>query len=215
MDRRSGSKLKEARTAAGSGSGSSGDRITALPLELRAQIASLLSFDETVQLTVLSRAWRHIHLHTPLVKIYLHAFLSFRDIYFDEAHGVRGLLDEDAILAVRVALGRRAQEAAAAAASKVDTLRLVSDIDDRRMMRHAARIVALADARAIRFAAPFVASDADTRGSTCPPRLASWRSSRGATSPPPSPGQAPPPCGSSASTTRCSASGRASRPWFP
>jgi hypothetical protein len=154
MDRRSGSKRKEARTAAGSGS--SGDRISALPLEPRAQIASLLSFDETVQLTVLSRPWRRIHLHTAVVKIYLHVLLSFRDIYFDEVHSVHGLLDEDAILAVRVALGRRAQEASS---SKVDTLRLVSDIDDRRVMRHAARIVALADARVIRFAAPFVVSE--------------------------------------------------------
>jgi hypothetical protein len=160
MDRRSGSKRKEARTAAGSGSGSSGDRITALPLELRAHIASLLSFDETVQLTVLSRPWRHIHLHTPVVKIYLNAFLSFPDIYFDEAQSVRGLLDEDSILAVRVALGRRALEPSS---SKVDTLRLVSDIDDHRMRRHAARIVALADARVIRFLSPFVVRDADAR----------------------------------------------------
>ena len=159
MDRRSGSKRKEARTAAGSGS-SGGDRITALPLELRAQIASLLSFDETVRLTVLSRAWRHIHLHTPVVEIYLNAFLSFRDIYFDEAQSVRGLLDEDSILAVRVALGRRALEASS---SKVDTLRLVSDIDDPRMRRHAARIIALADARVIRFLAPFVVRGADER----------------------------------------------------
>ncbi|CAD6341795.1 unnamed protein product [Miscanthus lutarioriparius] len=98
--------------------------------------------------------------HTPVVKIYLHAFLSFRDIYFDEAQSVRGLLDEDSILAVRVALGRRALEASS---SKVDTLRLVSDIDDRRMRRHAARIVALADARVIRFLSPFAASDADAR----------------------------------------------------
>lgn len=76
MDRRSGSKRKKARNAAAvSGSSGGGDRITALPLELRAQIASLLSFEETVQLTVLSRPWRHIHLHTPVVKIYLHQFL--------------------------------------------------------------------------------------------------------------------------------------------
>ena len=160
MDRGSGSKRKEARTAAGSSS--SGDRITALPLELRARIASLLSFDEIVQLTVLSRAWRHIHLHTPVVKIYLNAFLYLRDIYLDEANSVRGILDEGAILALPVALGRRALEPSS---SKVDTLRLVSDIDDPRMRRHAARIIALADARVIRFLAPapLVVLDADTR----------------------------------------------------
>ena len=151
MDRRRRSSRQKARTdAAGDGS-SGGDRITALPLELRARIASLLSFDETVQLTVLSRPWRHIHLHTTVVEIYLNAFLSFTDIYFDAARSVRGLLDEGAILALRVALGRAALEPSA---SKVDTLRLVSDVDDPRMRRHAARIIALADARVIRFRSP-------------------------------------------------------------
>ncbi|KAL6639593.1 hypothetical protein ACP70R_023323 [Stipagrostis hirtigluma subsp. patula] len=146
---RGGSKRKKARTAGGAG----GDHITALPLELRARIASLLHFRDVVQLSVLSKPWRDIHLHTPVVKIYLHDFLSFQHLYFDDEHSVPGILDEDAILGARVALGRRAQEGSGG--SKVDALRLAYVADDARMRRHAGRIMALADAREIHIVAPY------------------------------------------------------------
>ncbi|PAN10247.1 LOW QUALITY PROTEIN: hypothetical protein PAHAL_2G081200 [Panicum hallii] len=144
MGRRRRSNRKKARTDAGDGS--SGDRITALPLELRAQIASLLSFQEAVQLSTLSRPWRHIHHHTPVVSINLYDFLHLEEIYFDHKHSVPGFLDERSILVARVALGRRAQDASA---SRVDALRLAFGADDPRMRRHAARIVALADGPAL------------------------------------------------------------------
>nr|CAB3452467.1 unnamed protein product [Digitaria exilis] len=56
------------------GDDSTADRITALPVELRARIASLLHYWQVVQLSVLSQAWRHIHHHTPVVKINLYDF---------------------------------------------------------------------------------------------------------------------------------------------
>ncbi|CAN6180391.1 unnamed protein product [Urochloa humidicola] len=114
------------------------DRLTALPLELRARIASLLHFRQIVQLSVLSRPWRHIHHHAPVVKLYL-----YHDFPAE---------DDDSILAARVALARRAQDASA---SSVDTLRLAFAADDPRMRRHAGRIVALAGAREIRIYAPY------------------------------------------------------------
>lgn len=77
--RRSNCNCKKARTDAGDGSGSSGDRITALPLELRVRIVSLLPYWQIVQLSVLSRPWRHIHHHTPDVKINLYDFLADGD----------------------------------------------------------------------------------------------------------------------------------------
>ncbi|PUZ69032.1 hypothetical protein GQ55_2G076200 [Panicum hallii var. hallii] len=150
MGRRRRSNRKKARTDAGDGS--SGDRITALPLGLRAQIASLLSFQEAVQLSTLSRPWRHIYHHTPVVSINLYDFLHLEEIYFDHKHSVPGFLDERSILVARVALGRRAQDASA---SRVDALRLAFGADDPRMRRHAARIVALADARDIHIRAPY------------------------------------------------------------
>ncbi|RCV10210.1 hypothetical protein SETIT_2G094100v2 [Setaria italica] len=131
--RRSNCNCKKARTDAGDGSGSSGDRITALPLELRVRIVSLLPYWQIVQLSVLSRPWRHIHHHTPDVKINLYDFL---------ADG-----DSGSILAARFALARRAEDTSA---SSVDTLRLAFAVGDLRMRRHADRIVALADARDIR-----------------------------------------------------------------
>ncbi|KAF8731783.1 hypothetical protein HU200_015721 [Digitaria exilis] len=145
MGRRRPCTSKKARNKAGDDS--TGDRITALPLDLRARIASLLNYWQVVQLSVLSQAWRHIHHHTPVVKINLY------DFYLGEPDPVLGLLDEPSILSVRVALGRRAQDASA---SRVDTLRLAYLVDDRRLRRHADRIVGLTDARYIRIRAPFL-----------------------------------------------------------
>ncbi|WVZ62524.1 hypothetical protein U9M48_012263, partial [Paspalum notatum var. saurae] len=142
MDRRRGSKSKKPRTAAAAAVGPIGDRLTTLPLELRARIVSLLSFREIVQLTTLSRSWRHIHHHTPVVDI------NLLKLYWDE-----DVADEDSALAARVALSRRAQDGSA---SSVETLRLTYVVDDdrlftdRRMRRHAERIIALADARDVR-----------------------------------------------------------------
>ncbi|KAL6638991.1 hypothetical protein ACP70R_022721 [Stipagrostis hirtigluma subsp. patula] len=142
MGRRSGSKRKKARTSPGAG----GDRITVLPLELRARIASLLDFRQVVQLSTLSRPWRHIHHHTPVVKLSLYGFISFTG-----EDSFPHLFDDDAILGMRVALGRRAEDAHG---SKVDTLDLRYFVDCARLRRHADRIIALADARKVRVTIP-------------------------------------------------------------
>ncbi|KAJ1288710.1 hypothetical protein BS78_02G109200 [Paspalum vaginatum] len=132
--RRDSNKRKKTMTAAAAGS--TGDRITALPLELRARIVSLLSFREIVQLTTVSRPWRYIDHHTPVVDINLYDFQFFvvGGICFDDKHSV-------------LALSRRARDASA---SRVETLRLAYAFADGRMRRHAHRIIALADARDIR-----------------------------------------------------------------
>ncbi|CAL5076251.1 unnamed protein product [Urochloa decumbens] len=123
------------------------DHFTALPLELRAHIAASLPFWQVVQLSVLSRPWRHIHHHAPVVKIHLD------DYAFDLDPSLPGAVDEGAILGLRVALGRRAQDGVA---SKVDALFLrdypvaTGAGGGYHMPRHAARIIALADARWIR-----------------------------------------------------------------
>ncbi|TVU39925.1 hypothetical protein EJB05_13369, partial [Eragrostis curvula] len=125
------------------------DHFTALPLELRARIASLLPFREVVQLSSLSWPWRdiHIHHHTPVVELNLDEFLVLQQYNFDPEHSLPGIIDDDAILGLRVALFRRARDPAA---SKVDTLILHYDVGDPRMARHADRIVSLADARKVR-----------------------------------------------------------------
>ncbi|KAL6638983.1 hypothetical protein ACP70R_022713 [Stipagrostis hirtigluma subsp. patula] len=144
MGRSCRSKRKKATTSPVAGADDDADRITALPLELRARIASLLDFRQVVQLSVLSKPWRDVHLHAPAVEIHLHDFLRHQHLYFDAVHKVPGILDEGAILGARVALARRAQ-----GGSKADTLRLGYVADDVRMQRHAGRIMALADAREI------------------------------------------------------------------
>ncbi|CAM0145341.1 unnamed protein product [Urochloa decumbens] len=95
------------------------DRFTALPLELRAQIASFLPFPEVARLAVLSRPWRSIHLRTPVVD--LDVFLYFGDLVSHRTT-LPGLLDDDALLGLDYSAG------------------------DPRIRRHADRIIALADA---------------------------------------------------------------------
>ncbi|CAN6165692.1 unnamed protein product [Urochloa humidicola] len=126
--------------------GDGADHLTPLPLELRAQIVSSLPFWQVVQLSVLSRPWRHIHHHAPFVKVHLDDFTYPNDYPF-----LPGVINKDAILGLRVALSRRAQDGAA---SKVDALVLDDYSVSRspRMRRHADRIIALADARRIRVA---------------------------------------------------------------
>ncbi|TVU39863.1 hypothetical protein EJB05_13306, partial [Eragrostis curvula] len=118
----------------GSKDSAAGDRISILPLELRARIASFLQYRQVVQLSVLSRPWCHIHNHTPVVQIYL-----VPDLF-------------DSVLAARVALRRRAQDASA---SKVDTLKVAFFAADLDMRRHADRIISLADAREIHIQVPY------------------------------------------------------------
>ncbi|CAL5066248.1 unnamed protein product [Urochloa decumbens] len=55
--------------------GDGADHLTALPLELRARIVSSLPFWQVVQLSALSRPWRHIHHHAPVVKVHLNDFI--------------------------------------------------------------------------------------------------------------------------------------------
>ncbi|CAL5079439.1 unnamed protein product [Urochloa decumbens] len=131
--------------------GDGADHITALPLELRAQIAAFLPFWQVVQLSVLSRPWRHIHHHAPVVKIHLDDFIYPNDCVFAMDPSLPGAVDEGAILGLRLALSRRAQDACA---SKVDALFLhdYTVAAGFRMPRHAARIIALANARWIRVA---------------------------------------------------------------
>ncbi|CAL5066249.1 unnamed protein product [Urochloa decumbens] len=131
--------------------GDGADHINVLPLELRAQIAAFLPFWHVVQLSVLSRPWRHIHHHAHVVKIYLDDFIHPNDYVFAMNPSLPGAVDEGAILGLLLALGRRAQDACA---SKVDALFLhdYTVTAGSRMPRHAARIIALADARWIRVA---------------------------------------------------------------
>ncbi|OEL21389.1 hypothetical protein BAE44_0017593 [Dichanthelium oligosanthes] len=119
--------------------GDGADHITALPLELRARIASFLRFRQVAQLSALSRPWRHIHRHTPVVNVKLADFLSLTEEMLD-------VLNEDALARLEVALLRRGQERSG---SKVDTLRISCNVDDPRIRRHAGLIIALADARRI------------------------------------------------------------------
>ncbi|RCV10844.1 hypothetical protein SETIT_2G141200v2 [Setaria italica] len=143
MARSSRSATKKPKAAAA-------DRFTALPLELRAQIASFLPYPQVAQLAVLSRPWRHIHLHTPVVDLNLDEFLYFAGAIVDDRTSLRGLLDDDALLGVRHALLRRAKEG-----SSVDVLRLVYSAGDPRVRRHADRIIALADASDVVLSVPF------------------------------------------------------------
>ncbi|RCV10205.1 hypothetical protein SETIT_2G093700v2 [Setaria italica] len=150
MGRPSGSTRKEARIADGAGA----DRFTALPIELRAHIVSFLPYREIVQLSVLSRPWMHIHHYTPVVKLNLDEFLFFDDIMLDEGDedALPGVVDDGLLVGLRVALRRRAQEGSGCT---VDALRIAYAVDDRRMRRHADRIIALVDARRIRVTVPY------------------------------------------------------------
>ncbi|RLM87479.1 uncharacterized protein C2845_PM04G06350 [Panicum miliaceum] len=132
--------------------GDGADHLTALPLELRAQIVASLPFRQIVQLSALSRPWRHIHHHAPVVKLRLYEFVYLEDYVFGTDRSLPGVVDEGAILGLRLALGRRAR---GGSASRVDTLALDYSVADPRMPRHADRLIALADAREIRVAVPF------------------------------------------------------------
>ncbi|CAN6213624.1 unnamed protein product [Urochloa humidicola] len=135
--------------------GDGADHLTPLPLELRALIAASLPFWQVVQLSALSRPWRDIHHHAPVVKIHLDDFIFPNDYVFNIDPSLPGAVDEAAILGLRLALVRRARDGAA---SKVDALFLhdytVSG-GGSRMPRHAARIIVLADARSIRVAVSY------------------------------------------------------------
>ncbi|CAL5076267.1 unnamed protein product [Urochloa decumbens] len=125
----SGRRRRVAWVAPGDGA----DHITALPLDLRARIAASLPFPQVARLATLSRPWRHIHRHAPVVEIDL-----------DEWRSAAGVLNEDALAGLEVALTRRGQ---AGSGSKVDTLRITFRVDNHRMRLHAGLIVALAGAR--------------------------------------------------------------------
>jgi hypothetical protein len=120
--------------------GDGADHITVLPPELRARIAASLPFRQVAQLATLSRPWRHIHRHTPVVELKL-----------DEWGSAAGVLDEDALACLELALLRRGQEGSG---SRVGTLRVTFAVEDPRMRRHAGLIIALADARRIRITVP-------------------------------------------------------------
>ncbi|CAN6252008.1 unnamed protein product [Urochloa humidicola] len=124
--------------------GDGADHITALPLELRARIASFLPFPQVARLATLSRPWRHIHRHAPVVDLELHDFLFHVDGFLDEEGHPAAVLNEDALAGVEVALARRGNDASG---SKVDTLSVTFDVGNHRMRLHARLIVALAGAR--------------------------------------------------------------------
>ncbi|CAN6165687.1 unnamed protein product [Urochloa humidicola] len=127
------------------------DHITALPQELRARIASFLPFPQVARLATLSRPWRHIHRHAPVVDLELDDFLVDTGEILDEEDPTAVFLNEDALAGLEVALARRGQDGSGA---KVDTLRISYRIDDPRIRRHAGLITALADARRIRLDVP-------------------------------------------------------------
>ncbi|CAL5089587.1 unnamed protein product [Urochloa decumbens] len=118
--------------------GDGANHITALPLDLRARIAASLPFPQVARLATLSWPWRHIHRHVPVVELDL-----------DEWRSAAGVLNEDALAGLEVALARRGQ---AGSGSKVDTLRITFRVDNHRMRLHAGLIVALAGARRTRVA---------------------------------------------------------------
>ncbi|CAL5076266.1 unnamed protein product [Urochloa decumbens] len=117
--------------------GDGADHITALPLELRARIAASLPFRQVARLATLSRPWRHIHHHAPIVKLNLN---------LDEWRSAAGVINEDALAGLEVALARRGQEGSG---SKVDTLRIAYNVDNPGIRRHAGLIITLAGARKI------------------------------------------------------------------
>ncbi|CAM0943989.1 unnamed protein product [Alopecurus aequalis] len=123
------------------------DRITALPLELRARIVTCLPYREVVQLSALSQSWRHIHHHVPVVHLDLREFVNFQEYIFDEELSIPGIVDDHTLLDIRVALAHRAPEGTG---SKVEEMRLAYSAGDPRVKRHADRLIALADAPKIR-----------------------------------------------------------------
>ncbi|TVU39878.1 hypothetical protein EJB05_13322, partial [Eragrostis curvula] len=137
------SRLKKPWIAPGDGA----DHITGLPLELRAHIASFLPFRQVGQLSSLSRPWRRIHDHTPVVHVKLDDFLFLTNEMLDEDEDHPGVLDDDALAGLEDSLLRRRTEGSGSC--KVDTLRISYTPDDARMARHADRIIAAADAREI------------------------------------------------------------------
>ncbi|KAL6638989.1 hypothetical protein ACP70R_022719 [Stipagrostis hirtigluma subsp. patula] len=143
-----GSRRKKPWMTPGDGT----DHITALPLDLRARIASLLPFRQVARLSSLSRPWRHIHHHTPVVSLKLDDFLFLTEEMLDEDDSAPGVLDEDALAALEAALLRRAEEGSGF--PKVGALRISYSPDDPRMMRHAGRIMAAAGAREVRVSVP-------------------------------------------------------------
>ncbi|GJN37373.1 hypothetical protein PR202_gb26315 [Eleusine coracana subsp. coracana] len=122
--------------------GDGADHITGLPLELRARIASFLPFRQVVQLSSLSRPWRRIHYHTPVVRVKLSDFLfpTGEMLALDEEHAFAGL---------EAALLRRAEEPGSGS-SKVKALEIRYSVHEPLMRHHADRIIALADARELR-----------------------------------------------------------------
>jgi hypothetical protein len=125
------------KKARGVAAGAGADRITALPAELRARIA-LLPYRQAIRLSALSRPWRRVHHHTPVVELNLSDFLYRSDI----------LVKDDALAGMEAALLRRALDESGGC--KVETLRLTCGIYDSCIWRHANSIIALADAREIR-----------------------------------------------------------------
>ncbi|CAL5089584.1 unnamed protein product [Urochloa decumbens] len=124
--------------------GDGADHITALPLDLRARIASSLPFRQIARLATLSRPWRHIHHHTPVVDLVLDDFLVVTEEVLDEEASAAGVLNEDALARLEVALARRGNDGSG---SKVDTLSITFRAKDPRMRLHAGLTIALAGAR--------------------------------------------------------------------
>ncbi|CAN6165686.1 unnamed protein product [Urochloa humidicola] len=125
--------------------GDGADHITALPLDLRARIASFLPFLQVARLATLSRPWRHIHHHTPVVELELDDFLVVAEEIIDEEASVAFRLNEDALARLEVALARRGNDGSGS--SKVDTLRIAFLAKLPRMRLHAGLTIALAGAR--------------------------------------------------------------------
>ncbi|CAN6222833.1 unnamed protein product [Urochloa humidicola] len=125
--------------------GDGADHITALPLDLRARIASFLPFRQIARLATLSRPWRHIHLHTPVVDLDLDDFLFDTDGILVEEDLPAVILNEIALARLEVALAPRGNDGSGS--SKVDTLRIAFDVNDPRMRLHTGLAVALAGAR--------------------------------------------------------------------
>lgn len=79
---------------------------------------------------MLSRPWRHIHLHTPIIDLNLDEFLYFAEDIVDDRTSLPGLLEDDTLLGVHHTLLRREKEG-----SNIDLLMLECNAGDPHVRR--------------------------------------------------------------------------------
>ncbi|CAN6165685.1 unnamed protein product [Urochloa humidicola] len=103
-------------------------------------MSSSLPFKQVALLATLSRPWRHIHRHVPVVDLDLDDFLFDTDGILIEEDLPAVILNEIALARLEAALARRGNDGSGS--SKVDTLKIAFNAVDPRMRLHAGLIVA-------------------------------------------------------------------------